>query len=87
MDQHGRSWTVILHPESGGPGQTVHAATIALRQCMVRPASRCAGGGQSHEGSCCMAARSADIPRAVWLLTAPRLMPIAAAISASDRSA
>jgi hypothetical protein len=33
------------------------------------------------------AARRAVMPRAVWLLTAPRLIPIAAAISASDRSA
>ena len=33
------------------------------------------------------AARRAVMPRAVWLLTAPRLIRIAAAISASDRSA
>src|SRR6185437_12429856 len=33
------------------------------------------------------AARRAVMPRAVWLLTAPRLIFIAAAISASDRSA
>ena len=33
------------------------------------------------------AARRAVMPRAVWLFTAPRLMPIVAAISASDRSA
>ncbi len=31
-------------------------------------------------------ARSADLARAVWLLTAPRLIPIAEAIWASDRS-
>ncbi len=30
--------------------------------------------------------RSADMARAVWLLTAPRLMPIVVAIWASDRS-
>ena len=32
-------------------------------------------------------ARSAAMPRAVWLFTAPRLIPIAPAISASDRPA
>jgi len=41
----------------------------------------------SQSGSRSRAARSAAIPRAVWLFTAPRLMPIAVAISASDRSA
>jgi hypothetical protein len=42
--------------------------------------------GSGHK-SCSRATRRAAIPRAVWLLTAPRLMFIAAAISASDRSA
>ena len=42
--------------------------------------------GSRHD-SCSRAARRALMPRAVWLLTAPRLMPIAVAISASDRSA
>src|ERR1700751_404206 len=41
----------------------------------------------SRHYSCSRAARRALRPRAVWLLTAPRLMPIAVAISASDRSA
>ena len=41
----------------------------------------------SHNYSCSSAERSAVIPRAVWLLTAPRLIPIVSAISASDRSA
>jgi hypothetical protein len=41
----------------------------------------------SHDYSCSSAARSAAMPRAVWLLTAPRLIRIVAAISASDRSA
>jgi hypothetical protein len=40
-----------------------------------------------HDVSCSKIDRSADIPRAVWLFTAPRLIPIVAAISASDRSA
>jgi len=42
---------------------------------------------ESHNNSCSRAARRAAIPRAVWLLTAPRLIPIVSAISASDRSA
>ena len=41
----------------------------------------------SRHYSCSRAARRALMPRAVWLLTAPRLIPIAVAISASDRSA
>ena len=36
---------------------------------------------------CSSPARSAAMPRAVWLLTAPWLIPIALAICASDRSA
>jgi hypothetical protein len=42
--------------------------------------------GSAHY-SCSRAARRAVMPREVWLLTAPRLIPIAVAISASDRSA
>jgi hypothetical protein len=41
----------------------------------------------SHDYSCSSAARSAAMPRAVWLLTAPRLIRMVAAISASERSA
>jgi hypothetical protein len=37
--------------------------------------------------SCSSAARRAAMPREVWLFTAPRLILIAAAISASDKSA
>jgi hypothetical protein len=40
-----------------------------------------------HSASCSSSARSAAMPRAVWLLTAPRLICIVAAISASERSA
>jgi hypothetical protein len=36
---------------------------------------------------CSKAARSAAMPRAVWLFTAPRLIFIVVAISASDKSA
>jgi len=41
----------------------------------------------SRHYSCSRAARRAAMPRAVWLLTAPRLIFIAVAISASDSSA
>jgi hypothetical protein len=40
-----------------------------------------------HVYSCSSAALSAAMPRAVWLLTAPRLIRMVAAISASERSA
>jgi hypothetical protein len=40
-----------------------------------------------HDYSCSRAARRAVMPRAVWLFTAPRLIFMAAAISASERSA
>jgi hypothetical protein len=42
------------------------------------------GAGHNSPSS---AARSEAMPRAVWLFTAPRLIFIAAAISASDMSA
>jgi hypothetical protein len=41
---------------------------------------------RSHHYSRSNAARRDAMPRAVWLLTAPRLISITAAISASDRS-
>jgi len=43
--------------------------------------------GGCHVYSCSSAARSAAMPRAVWLLTAPRLIRMVSAISASERSA
>lgn len=46
----------------------------------------CTRIGLAHHDSCSRTVRSADIARAVWLFTAPRLMPIAVAISASERS-
>src|SRR5271157_6523354 len=51
------------------------------------PASSLSWGLAGCELACSRAAPSADSPRAVWLFTAPRLMPIAAAISPSDRPA
>ena len=49
----------------------------------------CGAGSQGfHARSCCSrSARSAAMARAVWLFTAPQLMPIAAATSASQKSA
>ena len=49
----------------------------------VMPSPACP---QHHDVSCSRIDLSADIPRAVWLFTAPRLMPIAVAISASEKS-
>src|SRR6266700_3008985 len=57
------------------------AASLALAPRPGRPRA----GTRGH--SCSRAVRRAVMPRAVWLLTAPRLIPIAVAISASDRSA
>ena len=55
-----------------------------------RAAAGLRGGGRQafHARSCCSrSARSAAMARAVWLFTAPQLMPIAAATSASEKSA
>jgi hypothetical protein len=50
-----------------------------------RHAARGAGSQGFHARSCCSrSARSAAMARAVWLFTAPRLMPIAAATKASQ---
>ena len=53
----------------------------------VRPLPAVEAAAGSHHESCSSSARSAAMPRAVWLLTAPRLISIAAAISASEKSA
>jgi hypothetical protein len=45
------------------------------------------GSVGGRHNSCSRAALRAAMPRAVWLFTAPRLIFIVAAISASDRSA
>jgi len=88
---------------AGGPGphpradplESVRMRFDLVRGGMQRPAQvlpevhRVGGAVESGSGhySRSRAARRAVMPRAVWLLTAPRLIPIAAAISASDRSA
>ena len=54
-----------------------------------RRRAACGAGSQGSQARswCSRSARSAAMARAVWLLTAPRLMPIAAATSASRKSA
>ena len=83
-----------------GISPSVHGSTWSAAACRATrtksPKSRpLAGslpwpsrrGARSRRHSCSRAVRRAVMPRAVWLLTAPRLIFIAAAISASDRSA
>ncbi len=64
---------------------SVEFAAQELGEVRPLPAVEAAAG--SHHESCSSSARSAAMPRAVWLLTAPRLIFIAAAISASEKSA
>jgi hypothetical protein len=73
------------------PGWTSStAADSARRKACSRPSSGAVMPSpacpQHHDVSCSRIDLSADIPRAVWLFTAPRLMPIAVAISASEKS-
>ena len=86
------------HPRAD-PLQPVRMGLDLIRGSMQRPAQvfpefhrigslrRHAVESRSGHYSCSRAARRADMPREVWLLTAPRLIPMAAAMSASDRSA
>jgi len=64
---------------------TMKLAPQELAEILPLPAVGAAA--RSHHVSCSSDARSAAIPRAVWLLTAPRLICIAAAIWASEKSA
>ena len=70
-----------LHLICGG----VELAAQEVGEVRALPAVEAAAG--SHHESCSSSARSEAMPRAVWLLTAPRLIFIAAAISASEKSA
>ena len=63
-----------------GDGTTASASARSARRSNSPYSS-----GEGHE-NCSSTIRSAAMPRAVWLFTAPLLMPIAWAISASDRS-
>ena len=78
------------------PVQAVRAGLDMVRGGVQRPAHELGeliagralrASSASYHQSCSSAERRATMPRAVWLLTAPRLMPMVAAISASDRSA
>jgi hypothetical protein len=73
-----RAWLDLVGGGVQGMAQEL-AEVVSWRRCAIV-------AGSAHY-SCSKAARRAVIPRAVWLLTAPRLMPMLAAISASDRSA
>jgi hypothetical protein len=64
---------------------SVEFAAQELGEVGPLPAVEAAAG--SHHEACSSSARSAAMPRAVWLLTAPRLIFIADAISASEKSA
>ena len=68
-------------PEAQQPGQVGHDPAL--------PRDHPGPGSQSfHARSCCCrSARRAAMARAVWLFTAPQLMPMAAAVSASEKSA
>ncbi len=65
-------------------GGSMQLTPQELAEILSLPAVEAA---RSHNVSCSSFARSAAMPRAVWLLTAPRLICIAAAISASEKSA
>jgi hypothetical protein len=69
-----------LYPIGGG----VQLAPHELGKVVSVRVERTAPGSRHY--SCSNAARRDAMPRAVWLLTAPRLMAITAAISASERS-
>jgi hypothetical protein len=66
-------------------GGSVEFATQELSEIVSLPAVESPAG--CHHDSCSSAVRSEAMPRAVWLLTAPRLIFIAFAISASEKSA
>jgi hypothetical protein len=72
-----------LHLVRGGVQRLAHEVREFVPRCLRAVWT----AAESHNYSCSRAERSAAIPRAVWLLTAPRLILIVSAISASDRSA
>jgi hypothetical protein len=65
-------------------GGSVQLATHELGKVVSMRVVRTAPKSRHYSFS--NAARRDAMPRAVWLLTAPRLMSITAAISASERS-
>jgi hypothetical protein len=67
----------IIPASSTGRGRVMQRAAEAFVKVILAPAH---ASGPS-------ASRTAAMARAVWLFTAPGLIPIAAAVSASDKSA
>jgi hypothetical protein len=93
-DQVGQE-TAGLNP-GADPLQPVRPRLDLIRGSVQRPAQVLREFGSlrgdavvagSGHYCCSKAARSAAMPRAVWLFTAPRLIFIVVAISASDKSA
>jgi hypothetical protein len=80
---------ILSSPSAPGRTSSTAADSARRKACSrsssgaVMPSPACP---QHHDVSCSRIDLSADIPRAVWLFTAPRLMPIAVAISASEKS-
>lgn len=99
LSSHGRGGRVLvlarIFSSPSAPGSTWSAAAeSALRSAASSPRSSSgavivspASPPRHHDVSCCRIDLSAAMARAVWLLTAPLLIPIALAMSASDRSA
>ena len=73
-----RAW---IRSSPSPEGSAASAAACSARRTMSSKSARC--WVKSHPST----PRSAAIARATWLLTAPRLIPIAEAISASGKSA
>src|SRR5437763_12010014 len=89
---HGRRerWLVDGDVEPGAMNGDASYRFGQTQRSARRAAQVVRGGGRQafHAWSCCSrSARSAAMARAVWLFTAPQLMPIAAATSASEKSA
>jgi hypothetical protein len=80
---------ILSSPSAPGRTSSTAADSARRKACSrsssgaVMPSPACP---QHHDVSCSRIDLSADIPRAVWLFTAPRLIPIAVAISASEKS-
>lgn len=96
LTSQGCGWRALvrarIRSSPSAPGSTwPTAAHNARRSAPSRPFSGAVMPSpacpQRHEVSCSKIDLSAAIARAVWLLTAPLLIPIVAAISASERSA
>jgi hypothetical protein len=74
-----------LEPASGGLERVGGHAQRVAKDVLQRGLARVFRSPVAHD-SRSSTERSADIARDVWLLTAPRVIPIAVAICASDKS-